>query len=93
MTKTIFCARLKQEAEAMDKAPFPGPQGERLLQNISRQAWNMWLSHQTMLINEYRLSLTDPKAREFLATERENYLFGDGSTAPAGFTPVAKDQG
>lgn len=83
----IFCAKLKQEAEGLDAPPFPGPQGERLQQNISRQAWSMWLSHQTMLINEYRLSLSDPKAREFLANEREKFLFGDGSDAPAGFTP------
>jgi len=91
MSKTLFCAKLKQDAEAMSAPPFPGPQGERLFNQISKQAWSMWLSHQTMLINEYRLSLTDPKAREFLAKERENFLFGDGSTAPAGFTPLNND--
>ncbi|MFC3907910.1 oxidative damage protection protein [Legionella dresdenensis] len=87
MSRQVFCVKLKQEAEGMDKAPLPGALGEKILNNVSKQAWKMWLSHQTMLINEYRLSLIDPQAREFLTTEMENYFFGDGSSRPAGFTP------
>ncbi len=87
MTKKIFCAKLKQEAEGMAKPPFPGELGDRIFNHISKQAWTMWLSHQTMLINEYRLSLIDPKAREFLQNEMKNYFFGDGSNTPNGFTP------
>lgn len=87
MSPTLFCAKLKIEAESLDAPPFPGPLGEKLFKQISKQAWSMWLGHQTMLINEYRLSLTDAKAREFLATERDKFLFGEGSNAPAGFVP------
>ncbi|MCE3043377.1 MULTISPECIES: oxidative damage protection protein [Legionella] len=87
MTYQVFCLKLKNEAEGLEKQPFPGALGEKIRNNISKQAWNMWLSHQTMLINEYRLSLIDPKAREFLTQEMEKFLFGEGSERPAGYTP------
>ena len=88
MTKLVFCVKLNQEAEGMNAAPFPGALGERIFNQVSKQAWKLWLAHQTMLINEYRLSLIDPKAREFLRKEMENYFFGDGSQIPGGYTPV-----
>lgn len=87
MGKTLFCSKLNQEAEGLDVAPFPGPLGERIFNHISKQAWSMWLSHQTMLINEYRLSLIDPKSRQFLKEEMDKFFFGEGSEAPQGFTP------
>lgn len=82
----INCKKLKKEAEALERAPWPGPLGEKILREISKPAWEMWLNHQTMLINEYRLNLSDPSARTFLATEMEKFLWGDGSEKPAGFT-------
>ncbi|KTD21576.1 oxidative damage protection protein [Legionella londiniensis] len=87
MARTVFCAKLQREAEGMEKAPFPGELGEKIYQNISKQAWKMWLDHQTMLINEYRLSLLDPKARQFLQEEMQKYFFGEGSNKPAGYSP------
>lgn len=87
MTKTVLCAKLKTTAEAMSAPPFPGPLGERIAKEVSQQGWSMWLSHQTMLINEYRLSLIDPKSREFLRNEMQSYFFGNGSDKPGGFTP------
>ena len=86
MSRTIFCAKLKLEAEGMAKPPFPGELGEKIYQNISKQAWKMWLEHQTMLINEYRLSLVDPEARKFLQDEMQKFFFGEGSEKPTGFT-------
>lgn len=87
MSRNVFCSKLNEEQEGLDSPPFPGKLGEKIFNQVSKQAWSMWLSHQTMLINEYRLSLIDPKAREFLFTEMENFFFGDGSAMPAGFTP------
>lgn len=87
MSRSILCLKLNQEAEGLDAPPFPGELGEKIYQHISKQAWKMWLAHQTMLINEYRLSLIDPKAREFLKKEMNNYFFGEGSEKPSGFTP------
>lgn len=88
MTRQVFCAKLNQEAEGLDSPPFPGPLGEKVFNEVSKQAWKMWLSHQTMLINEYRLSLIDPKAREFLTEEMKKYFFGEGSAKPSGFVPT-----
>ncbi len=86
MNRTIFCCKLKQEAEGMDRAPFPGALGEKIFTQVSKQAWSMWLSHQTMLINEYRLNLIEAKARDFLKEEMQKYFFGEGSEKPTGFT-------
>lgn len=90
MTKTVFCAKLKQELPALSKPPFPNELGNKIQQSVSAQAWKMWLAHQTMLINEYRLSLIDPKAREFLQAEMDKFLFTDDSEKPAGYTPPEK---
>lgn len=87
MSRTVHCIKLKQEAEGMQKAPFPGALGERIFNEVSQEAWNMWLSHQTMIINEYRLNLLEPKSREFLKEEMQKYFFGEGSEKPAGYTP------
>lgn len=86
MTRTVFCAKLKQDAEGLTKPPFPGSLGTQIFNEISAQAWSMWLSQQTMLINEYRLNLMDNKSREFLKEEMKKYFFGEGSEKPAGFT-------
>lgn len=87
MTRLIHCSKLNKEAEGLDYPPYPGELGKKIYQSISKEAWQLWLSRQTMLINEYRLSMTDAKAREFLATEMEKFLFGEGSQIPPGYVP------
>ncbi len=69
------------------RPPVPGELGKKIYENISQEAWDMWVHHQTMLINEHRLSMIDPKSRAFLLTEMENFLFGTGSEKPAGYVP------
>ncbi|OGT35603.1 MAG: oxidative damage protection protein [Gammaproteobacteria bacterium RIFCSPHIGHO2_12_FULL_37_14] len=85
MTHHIHCLKLNKEAEGLAQPPLPGPLGQKIYENISQEAWQLWLNHQTMLINEHRLSTIDPKARAFLLQEMENFLFGAGSNKPAGF--------
>ncbi|MDR3443467.1 MAG: oxidative damage protection protein [Legionella sp.] len=87
MSRIIHCCKLNQDAEGMQKAPFPGALGERIYNEVSKEAWNMWLTHQTMLINEYRLNLLEPKSREFLKEEMQKFFFGEGCEKPSGFTP------
>ncbi len=87
MGKMVNCVKLGKEAEGLDRAPLPGDIGQRILSNVSKEGWKLWMQHQTILINENRLSLIDPKAREFLETEMEKFLFGDGSEVPEGFIP------
>ncbi|MFO1407999.1 MAG: oxidative damage protection protein [Steroidobacteraceae bacterium] len=85
MTRTVQCAYLKREAEGLDRPPYPGPLGQRIYENVSREGWAAWVRHQTMLINEYRLTPVDPKARKFLVEEMEKFLFGGGAKAPEGY--------
>ena len=87
MSRTVKCVLLGVEAEGLDYAPYPGELGQRIYENVSRQAWQQWLAHQTMLINEYRLTPIEPRARKFLEEEMEKFFFGDGSTTPEGFVP------
>jgi len=76
-----------EEAEGLDYAPYPGELGQRIYDNVSKQAWQRWVEHQKMLINEYRLTPIEPEARSFLEKEMEKYFFGEGSAAPKEFVP------
>jgi len=85
--RTVQCVLLKRELPALERAPYPGELGRRIFDNVSKEAWARWLQHQTMLINEYRLTPIEPKARKFLETEMEKFFFGEGSKAPEGYQP------
>lgn len=91
MTHKIHCTKLKIEAEGLQYPPYPGELGKKIYEHISEKAWQMWLNHQTMLINEYRLNMLETEARQFLEKEMENFLFGDGSQKPEGYIPKAND--
>ena len=82
MSRTVQCVVLGREAEGLSRPPYPGPLGLRIYESVSKEAWQKWLGHQTMLINEYRLSPMEPKARQFLETEMEKFFFGGGSEKP-----------
>jgi Fe-S cluster biosynthesis and repair protein YggX len=84
----VQCVKLGKEAEGLDLPPYPGELGKRIYQNVSKEAWQEWLRHQTMLINEYRLTPVDPKARKFLEEEMEKFFFsGEETSRPEGYVP------
>jgi Fe-S cluster biosynthesis and repair protein YggX len=85
MSRTVQCVLLKREAEGLDRPPYPGELGRRIYEQVSKEAWAQWLRHQTLLINEYRLTPIEPKARKFLEAEMEKFFFGAGSQAPQGY--------
>jgi len=87
MSRMINCVKLAKEAEGLDRPTYPGDLGKRIYENVSKEAWQSWMGHQTMLINEYRLTPVDPKARKFLEEEMEKFFFGEGSEKPEGFVP------
>lgn len=82
MSRMVQCVVLKREAPGLDRAVYPGELGKRIYDSVSREAWARWLQHQTMLINEYRLTPIEPKARKFLEAEMEKFFFGAGSEHP-----------
>ena len=85
MTRTVNCVRLGHEAEGLDFPPYPGALGKRIFENVSKEAWATWLKHQTMLVNENRLSLADPQARKYLMEQTEAFFFGDGAEGVSGY--------
>ena len=90
MTRVVHCVKLGREAEGLDFAPWPGELGKRIFESISKEAWQQWVQHQTMLINENRLNALNPDHRAFLQGEMEKFLFGSGSELPAGFVPPSE---
>lgn len=88
MTRTVQCVYLKRDAEGLSHLPYPGELGQRIYANVSKEGWAQWLKHQTMLINEYRLSPIEPKARKFLVAEMEKFFFGGGSEKPIDYVAL-----
>lgn len=86
----MYCQKLKREADALEKPPIPGEAGQRIRENISKEAWGLWLKHQTMIINENRLTPFEPEARALLNAEMEKFLFTDDADMPDGYAPPAK---
>ncbi|MES2088520.1 MAG: oxidative damage protection protein [Pseudomonadota bacterium] len=87
MARTIQCTHLKKEGDGLDFAPYPGELGKRIYNEISKEAWQLWLKHQTMLVNENRLNLADARARQYLARQMEQFFFGSGGDAVQGYVP------
>ena len=91
MSRTVFCQYQQRETEGLDFVPWPGEMGRRVFAGIGKPAWAAWLAHQTMLINENRLSPMNPEHRAFLEREMEKFLFGDGADKPEGYVPEQAD--
>jgi Fe-S cluster biosynthesis and repair protein YggX len=89
MPRTVFCQVDQRETEGLDFVPWPGELGKRVFANVGKTAWQRWLAHQTMLINENRLSPLKPEHRKLLEQEMEKFLFGGGADKPAGYVPEA----
>ena len=87
MARMVNCVKLGKEAEGLDMMTYPGDLGQRIFEGISKEAWQDWVNHQTMLMNEYRLSPINPKDRKFLEEEMEKFLFGEGASAIDNFVP------
>jgi Fe-S cluster biosynthesis and repair protein YggX len=90
MARMVQCGKIGEEGEGLDFQPYPGELGKRIFENVSKQGWQLWLRHQTMLINEYRLTPIEPKDRKFLEEQMEQFFFGEGATVPEGYVPPSK---
>jgi len=87
MTHKVHCVKLGKEAEGLDFPPLPGELGARIYANVSKEAWQLWLRQQTMLINENRLNMADARARQYLVKQTELFFFGDGADQATGYVP------
>jgi Fe-S cluster biosynthesis and repair protein YggX len=89
MARMVNCVKLGREAEGLDIPPVPGALGKRIFENVSKEAWQQWVKYQTMLINENRLNLVDPRARKYLSEQMEKHFFGGCADQVTGFVPPA----
>jgi Fe-S cluster biosynthesis and repair protein YggX len=87
MSRTVNCVLLGEDKPGLERMPYPGELGQRIFDNVSQEAWQQWLAHQTMLINENRLVPIEPKDRAFLEAEMEKFFFEGGADRPEGFVP------
>ena len=87
MARNVKCIKLGREAEGLDFPPYPGELGKRIFENVSKEAWQQWVRHQTMLVNENRLNLADVRARKYLAEQMEKHFFEGGADQVAGYVP------
>ncbi len=87
MARTVFCRKYQTEMEGLDQPPYPGPKGQDIFDSVSRQAWEEWQSHQTMLINEKQLNMMDPDSRKFLQAEMDKFLAGEEFEQAEGYVP------
>ena len=87
MARNVNCIKLGREAEGLDFPPLPGELGKRVYENVSKEAWRMWLEHSKMIVNEYRLDLTSPQGQRLLQEQAEKYFFGEGAALPPDYVP------
>ena len=86
--RTVMCVKLHKELPGLEEVPFDGhPLGQRIYDNVSKEAWKGWVEHMKMIMNEYRLNLGTQEAQEFLLKQMEDYFFGEGSSFPPGYQP------
>ena len=88
MPRMVYCVKLGRELPGLEKPPFPGELGQRIYEQISQEAYNMWPAQSTLLINHYSLNLADPEARKLLRTQMEEFFFGADAMMPKGWTPI-----
>ncbi len=89
-TRMVKCAKLGRELPGLDRPPFPGALGQRIYDNVSKQAWALWPAQERILINHYGLSLGDPRAQQLLLQAMEDFFFGENAQMPEGWTPPAR---
>jgi Fe-S cluster biosynthesis and repair protein YggX len=87
MARMVQCVKLSREAEGLEKPPIPGELGQKIYDRVSKEAWEFWMAQMTMIINEYRLTLADPRAQQFLSEQMEKFFFGEGDQTPPDYVP------
>jgi Fe-S cluster biosynthesis and repair protein YggX len=85
--RIVKCAKLGQELPGLDEPPWSGELGQRIYEQVSRQAWQIWLDRLRMIINEYRIFPADPRAQKFIEEQMEQFFFGEQAAPPPGYVP------
>ncbi|MCS6840552.1 MAG: oxidative damage protection protein [Roseiflexus sp.] len=91
--RMVKCAKLGRELPGLPRPPYPGELGKRIYENVSQQAWNMWMDQALLIINHYGLSMIDPRATELMMRQAELFFFGESDVKPEGWTPEGSSEG
>jgi Fe-S cluster biosynthesis and repair protein YggX len=92
MARMVNCVKLGREAEGLEKPPFRGELGQRIYEQVSKEAWDLWTQQMTMIVNEYRLSMANPEAQKMLMDQMEKFFFGEGAIAPPDYVPPSEGE-
>ena len=90
--RMVKCVKFQRELPGLDEPPFDNDLGKRLFENVSKDAWKMWLEHMKMILNEYRLNLAERESQQIIKQQMEEYFFGEGSALPPGYVPPQTKQ-
>lgn len=90
--RMVKCVKFQKEMPGLDEPPFNNPLGQRIFENVSKDAWKLWLEHLKMIVNEYRLNLIDRQAQAVIQQQMEEYFFGEGAALPPGYVPPQAKQ-
>ena len=85
--RKVFCVKFQKELPGLDEVPFDNELGQRIYDNVSRDAWALWKEHLKMIMNEYRLNLATREAQEIVIKQMEDYFFGAGAALPPDYVP------
>ena len=88
--RTVKCVKFGKNLPGLEEPPWGGELGQRIYENVSEQAWDLWAEHLKMIINEYRLNPATPEAQEIIEKQMEQFFFGDGAALPPGYVPPQK---
>ena len=90
MSHMVQCVKLGRQAEGLEEPPFDSPLGQRIYENVSKEAWAQWQDHMKMLLNEYRLQPWRKEHQDFIVQQMEQYFFGGGAEKPKDYVPPAQ---
>ena len=85
--RTVKCVKFGRTMEGLDRVPWKGEIGQRVFDNVSKEAWKMWIEHSKMIMNEYRLNPLDPQSQKIMEEQMEQFFFGEGAKLPEGYIP------
>ncbi len=90
MSRSVICKKYQQQLEGLEAPPYPGPKGLQVYETVSKKAWGEWLSLQTMLINEYRLNVREPKSRAYLGEQMDKFFNNEATDHAEGYVPPSE---
>ena len=85
--RMVKCVKFGKEMPGLDRIPWKGEIGKRVFENVSKEAWKMWIEHSKMVMNEFRLNPLDPSSQKIMEEQMEQFFFGEGAKLPEGYVP------